>query len=355
MKKIHIRDAKPGMIIARTVLNENMIVVLSENTELTPTHIKRLNNLNILRIFIKDEEELQNNDYQIKSVLTLSNSFAEKYREVLSRAEELFELTAKNKVVETPEIKSFVADSVSPLAKEAGVIDRLYAMKAKNYSVYTHSVRVSVLSGVLAKWLNYNEEFIQETILAGFLHDIGKTQIDQSLLLKCQDEYSPAEFDEYIRHTREGYSLLCMESELSNNVKCAALQHHEHMNGTGHPMGFTNMDINDCAKIVATVNIYDNITSERPGFKHQTPFDALSIMTDKMHDIFDPGIVIPFINNIRQAFLGSSVTLSNDMNGRIISFRELTRPQPLVQLENGEVVDLGSNQNIAIVEYNPVV
>ena len=42
MKAVSIEDLHPGMTLARTIVNDNMIVVLSENTVLTKPHITDL-------------------------------------------------------------------------------------------------------------------------------------------------------------------------------------------------------------------------------------------------------------------------------------------------------------------------
>ena len=42
MRAVSVEDLKPGMILARTLVNDDMIVILSENTLLTKAHITRL-------------------------------------------------------------------------------------------------------------------------------------------------------------------------------------------------------------------------------------------------------------------------------------------------------------------------
>lgn len=66
MRAVSVEDLKPGMILARTLVNDDMVVVLSEDTLLTKAHITRLNFLNIAVVYIKDEYELSKN-YQTAS------------------------------------------------------------------------------------------------------------------------------------------------------------------------------------------------------------------------------------------------------------------------------------------------
>ncbi|SFH77276.1 hypothetical protein SAMN04487861_104100 [Selenomonas ruminantium] len=55
MRAVSVEDLKTGMILARTIVNPDMVVVLSENTLLTKAHITRLTFLNIPVVYIKDE------------------------------------------------------------------------------------------------------------------------------------------------------------------------------------------------------------------------------------------------------------------------------------------------------------
>ena len=70
MKALTVGQLQAGMELARTVVNDDMVVILSENTLLTKAHITRLSFLNIPQVYVKDEYELSPN-YQ--SVMTIFN------------------------------------------------------------------------------------------------------------------------------------------------------------------------------------------------------------------------------------------------------------------------------------------
>ena len=61
MKSLTVEELQPGMVLARTIINEEMIVILSENTLLTKAHITRLGFLNIPVVYVKDEYDLSAN------------------------------------------------------------------------------------------------------------------------------------------------------------------------------------------------------------------------------------------------------------------------------------------------------
>lgn len=353
MQRLNISEVRPGMTLARTVINENLIVVLAENTFLTHAHIDRLKFLGITSVYIKDAYDLSPQSSIVKAMLSSSHAFASDYQEVLSVAEDLFTTAEKTQTLPVEKAKTMIKDAVSPLIRQSGVIDYLYELKHADKSVYNHSLRVSILAGVLAKWMQYDEAAMQDITLAGFLHDIGKTQIDRGIVDKDVESLTPEEMEIYVQHTINGYHLLSANAELSEGVKKAALQHHEKTNGEGFPFNALSADIHEYAKIVALADFYDIVTTEREGFPKYTPFSAIAMITQKMFSEMDPKVCMPFLVNIQQAFLGSTVLLSDKRRGVIVQYPKDYAAMPLVSTEENEIIDLNRKTDLKIVEYNP--
>ena len=136
-------------------------------------------------------------------------------------------------------------------------------------------------------------------------------------------------------------------------MRLAALQHHERMDGSGFPSGLTGKDIHEYARIIAVADIYDNITTEREGYVKQTPFSAIAQISEDMFSKLDPAVCMPFLNNIKHVFLGSTVTLSNGLQGILVGYPEDFAAHPLIRITQDQVVDLNEHKNIKIIEYNP--
>ena len=62
---------------------------------------------------------------------------------------------------------------------------------------------------------------------------------------------------------------------------------------------------------------------------------------------------MPFLNNIKHVFLGSTVTLSNGLQGILVGYPEDFAANPLIRITQDQVVDLNEHKNIKIIEYNP--
>ena len=219
-----------------------MIVVLSENTLLTKAHITRMQFLNIPVVYVKDEYELSQNYLVATSIFSQSNAFLQEYEGVVSSAKQIFEDTNKTGEVPVKETHAIIENDVAPLAKNSGAIDYLYELNHLASDIYNHSLRVSILAGVIAKWMRFNRAKTQEIILAGFLHDIGKTKFSQKLLDKHVSKLTDEEYETIKQHPSIGVEILKNITEMPK-IEIGAHYHHERFDGKGYPEGLAGYGI----------------------------------------------------------------------------------------------------------------
>ncbi len=353
MKALTVGQLQAGMELARTVVNDDMVVILSENTLLTKAHITRLNFLNIPQVYVKDEYELSPNYQSVMTIFNRSNAFAAEYREVIREVNNIFEATTNNGEIPMEKTQTLVQDSLAPMSKQSGVIDYLYGLNHMADDLFNHSMRVSILAGVIGKWMYKKASVVNELILAGFLHDIGKTKFPPRLQSRRVETLNGEDFERYMQHTIDGSRLLNENKKIPEGVKLAALQHHECMDGSGFPFATKGEEIHEYARIIAIADLYDNITTEREGFVRQTPFTAIAKITEQMYTKLDPTISVAILKRIKDAFLGSTVVLNNGLAGTIINYPHDFAEHPLVRIDQDNVIDLNQHKGIKIVEYNP--
>ena len=353
MRAVSVEDLKPGMILARTIVNDDMVVVLSEDTLLTKAHLTRLTFLNIPVVYIKDEYELSRNYQTASSIFNRSNAFVKEYDSVVQEAKSIFEETEKSGNVPLEETQDMVKETIAPLARNSGVIDYLYELNHRSSDLYNHSLRVSILAGVIAKWMHFKRAKTRELILAGFLHDIGKCKFPQRLLDKNINNLQGEDYEAYIKHTVDGQHILNGVEGLSDGIKLAALQHHERMDGTGFPFGSSGTDIHEYARIIMIADLYDNITTERQGYVKETPFAAIAQLTENMYTSLDPEVCVPVLTHIKDAFLGSRITLNTGEKGFIAAYPNDFAAHPIVSMSSGMLINLNEHPELVITEYNP--
>lgn len=353
MKSVSIDELNPGDVLARTVINDDMVVILSENTLLTKAHITRLGFLNVPFVYIKDEYDLSTNYQSVEAVFNRSNAFTSQYQEVVSKVSSIFSSTGKDNKVPVDTTHTLVKEDLAPMAKQSGAIDYLYELNHVANDVYNHCLRVSILAGVIGKWLMMPRSKINELIMAGFLHDVGKTKFPERLLSRRVESMKGEDFETYLKHTTDGNQILIANRGITASVRMAALQHHECMDGTGFPFGVKGKDIHEYARIIAVADLYDNMTTEREGFVRQTPFSAIAKITELMYTKLDPAICVVILKHIKNAFLGSSVVLNNGLKGTIVRYPHDFAEHPLVRISQDDIIDLNKERTIRIVEYNP--
>ena len=122
-----------------------------------------------------------------------------------------------------------------------------------------HPLNVAVVSGLIAKKLEYSPRALEELILAALLHDVGKLKIEldgESAILSTNE-------DELKEHTILGYKMIKEQFGLSESIARVALEHHENNDGSGYPKGLSNDFIYEPAQIVNVANHYDNLACNR--------------------------------------------------------------------------------------------
>ena len=350
MRAISVNDLKKDMILARTIVNAKRIVILSENTVLNNAAITRLKFAKIPVVYIKDEAELREDT---SNVISRSNIFIKQYQNVVGTAKSIFEETNKSGKVPVKETEDMVKGNLMPMSRRSGAIDYLHELNHLANDVYNHSLRVSILAGVIAKWMGIDRETTKDIVMAGFLHDIGKTKFEQRLLEKYIPSLKGEDFETYIKHTVDGHHILSNMTGLTDGIRLAALQHHERMDGTGFPFNSRGDDIHLYARIIAVADLYDNITTEREGYIRLTPFNAIAEISKQMYTGLDPAVCVPVINHIKNAFLGSRVLLSNRAEGTIAAYPHGITSLPIIALQDEELLDLNDSPSISIIEYNP--
>ena len=155
-----------------------------------------------------------------------------------------------------------------------------------------HPLNVAIISGLIAKKLDYSNLVIDDIVLAGLLHDIGKLEIklpDGSALLSIHE-------DEVAEHTTLGYEIIKNRLGLNENIARAALEHHENNDGSGYPNGISSDYINEIAQIVNVASFYDNLACNRTAFHITTNRDALRAMLELGSKRFSVKMLYTFVH-----------------------------------------------------------
>lgn len=161
-----------------------------------------------------------------------------------------------------------------------------------------HTIRVGEISAAIAQALHWSKEDVELIRLAAPMHDMGKVGIKDAILLK-PDRLTPQEFEIMKQHTEIGFSILSQKSTpLLDLAAQIALTHHEKYDGSGYPKGLAGDDIPLSGAIVAVVDVFDALLSQRP-YKDAFSLEAtLEILQKDSGSHFHPMVVETFMQNL---------------------------------------------------------
>ncbi len=175
-----------------------------------------------------------------------------------------------------------------------------------------HSANVSLLNGIFGRWLYLKDYQIRDLILAGLLHDIGKTKIPNSIL-SAPRKLTSEEFEIIKMHSTYSFDLLEKDKpEFNKNVLSGVLHHHEKLNGTGYPDNLEGSQIDIFARITAITDVYDALISKRVYKNEFNPFDVCNILLTDFKDELDNNLVKLFVQNISATLIDSNVLMNDD-------------------------------------------
>ena len=152
-----------------------------------------------------------------------------------------------------------------------------------------HSVRVSAWSVRIAQAMKLEHQTIEETRVAGMLHDVGKVEVSIGLLRKSAS-LSAAERAEVGKHAAGGAAMVACVGEMLARVADAVECHHEKFDGSGLK-GLKGEQIPLVARIITAADAFDAMISDRPYRKGMSVFEARDSIMAAAGTHFDPKVL----------------------------------------------------------------
>jgi putative nucleotidyltransferase with HDIG domain len=167
------------------------------------------------------------------------------------------------------------------------------AIDAKDQVTHGHIRRVQQFALALAHEVGLTDPKQLEALeAAALLHDTGKLAIPEHILNK-PGKLSAGEFETMKTHARVGADILSSIA-FPFPVVPIVRHHHENWDGTGYPDGLKSTDIPIGARILAVVDCFDALTSDRPYRRRMSVDDALQILFQRRGVMYDPLVVDTF-------------------------------------------------------------
>jgi putative nucleotidyltransferase with HDIG domain len=166
------------------------------------------------------------------------------------------------------------------------------AIEARDPYSSGHAMRVGVMAEVVAARLGWDEADIEVLRMGAALHDIGKLAVSEPILSK-PGPLDDDELAEMRRHPEEGARMVARVKALRLAVP-AVLYHHERWDGCGYPVGVEGDAIPWEARVLAVVDAFDAMTTDRSYRRAITNELAVLELERCSGKQFDPEVVLVF-------------------------------------------------------------
>jgi diguanylate cyclase (GGDEF)-like protein/putative nucleotidyltransferase with HDIG domain len=167
------------------------------------------------------------------------------------------------------------------------------AIDAKDSTGKSHIRIVQAYAAGLARTLGMSDGEVQGIAMAALLHDIGKLAVPEHILSK-PGPLTQEEFQKIRIHPQVGAEIIA-GVPFPYPVAPLILSHHERWDGKGYPAGMKGDEIPAGARILAVVDYFDALTSERPYHKAMSTEGAVGLLRQEAGKALDPIVVERFI------------------------------------------------------------
>ncbi|MEL7477850.1 MAG: HD-GYP domain-containing protein [Pseudomonadota bacterium] len=225
------------------------------------------------------------------------------------------------------QVSNDIVDSVLRNSNAMAILSRLRDKDGYNWR---HMINCTILMSVFAKYLGIKSEQIQQLALGAMLHDVGHTKLPQGLINKTEN-VNEFEFKALKKHVVQSLGLVKGEAGISNLIMDMILNHHERIDGSGYPRGLSGTKISKPARMMAIVDVYDAMTSERPHQSGEEPIHALRYLLANKHQ-FDAQLVQKFIKCLGVHPVGTIVRLTNDRLALVLEGNKKSPMKPKVKV-----------------------
>ena len=196
--------------------------------------------------------------------------------------------------------------------------------------IFAHSVNVAILAIKVGNGLEYSADRLMTLGLGGLFHDTGMLKI--SKIVAKRERVKGNEKELIRRHPKIGYEILRALGDDFGRFARIALQEHEREDGSGYPQGLMGEEIDEMAKIIGAVDVYEALIHPRPHRPKLFPFDAVKTVVEKEKEAYSPKILKALINELSAFPVGTYVRLNSGFIGRVLEVNSLRPLRPKVVL-----------------------
>lgn len=174
-------------------------------------------------------------------------------------------------------------------------------VRLKETDQYTaaHCLNVSVLAMALAESLDLGEIEVRAVGTAGLLHDVGKVDVPDEVLMKT-GSLTDRDWAEMQRHPEHGCRILMESGSELALPAVVAYEHHVKWGGGGYPDLHYERSTLPQSRLVQVCDVYDALRTRRRYRKPMMAAEVLKIIRRNEDRTLDPQYIRPFVSLIER-------------------------------------------------------
>jgi HD-GYP domain-containing protein (c-di-GMP phosphodiesterase class II) len=233
--------------------------------------------------------------------------------------------------INTELAKQAVAECVESVINSPDAL--IWMTQLKNRDEYTaqHSMNVCIFAIALGRHIHLPVNELHNLGLCGMMHDMGKMRVPLEILNK-PGQLTPEEMTIMKSHTTMGWKLLMSSPGMYGGAIDVAYSHHERLDGNGYPRKLTDNEISPFTRIIAIVDLYDAISSDRIYQIGRTHLETISVMTKVSGTHLDSALTMKFIECLGIYPAGSIVEMSTGEVGIVVEVNPKAKIRPKIIL-----------------------
>lgn len=253
--------------------------------------------------------------YKAKEIFNQSKSIQKK----------IFSDAQNGKPLDLSPVEEITDKTIDEIFKNPDALACVINIRNTDEYLLEHSVSVSVLITIFARFLKIEKPIVQQLSVGAFLHDVGKIMVPEKILNK-PGKLTDDEFTTMKTHVNHSIDIIQSTPGISElSLEVAAL-HHEKLDGNGYPFNIPGEKISTYGRMISICDIFDALTANRcykSGYSHIKAFSILRSLAESNH--LDQRLVNLFIKCMGVYPVGSLVEL-NSNKVAIVEQRNLEDP-----------------------------
>ncbi len=367
-EKLSISNLSIGMYVVAVFKKGKNIRIKSEGYITSKDSINRLKKMAIIQVEVDPSKERKKERKKEKTLPKIQSTPLKKsqaqpnksapfdaemrnasklYKDAKQLQSKLLEDIKAGSAIDVSQVKQSTDAIVNSIFSNQDALICMSRLRMKDEYLIEHSLNVSILMSIFAKFLGIEKEIIEQLALGAFLHDVGKVLVPSKILNK-PGRLTAEEYDVMKQHVTFGIQLLDELPDLSQIIKSTVHEHHERLDGNGYPNALSADQITKYGRMIAIVDSYDAMTAERVYKAGMSPIKAFKILVSDAPNSYDDELVDKFVQCLGLYPVGTLVKLSSGKLGLISQLNKSRPLHPFVKV----FYSTRLNQAIPIQEIN---